>query len=39
VENSSGWYNKIVGEDGQYFHQKIVIPGVIRLLDLKIGES
>jgi SAM-dependent methyltransferase len=38
-ENSSGWYNKIVGEDGQYFHQRIVIPGVIRLLDLKIGES
>lgn len=32
-------YNKIVGEDGHYFHQHVVIPGVLRLLKLKQGDS
>jgi ubiquinone/menaquinone biosynthesis C-methylase UbiE len=32
-------YNKIVGEDGHYFHQHVVIPGVLRLLNLKRGDS
>ncbi len=35
----SKWYNKIVGEDGHYYHQHVVIPGVIRLLKIKDGES
>jgi ubiquinone/menaquinone biosynthesis C-methylase UbiE len=29
------WYNKVVGDDGHYYHQKIVIPGVLRLLNLE----
>lgn len=28
------WYRGIVGEEGHYYHQKIVIPGVLRLLNL-----
>lgn len=28
------WYNKIVGDEGHYYHQNIVLPGVIRLLEL-----
>ncbi len=30
----SKWYNKIVGEDGHYFHQQIVIPNLQRILDI-----
>lgn len=29
------WYHGTVGEDGHYYHKNIVIPGVLRLLDLK----
>jgi ubiquinone/menaquinone biosynthesis C-methylase UbiE len=30
------WYNKITrGGEGHYYHEHVVIPGVIRLLDLK----
>ena len=28
------WYNKITGEGGHYYHQHVVIPGVLRLLGL-----
>ncbi len=33
-ESSSKWYGEIVGEKGHYFHQALVIPGVMRLLDI-----
>lgn len=33
--NKSGkWYNKIVGDKGHYYHEHIVLPGVLRLLEL-----
>ncbi len=32
-------YNKIVGEDGHYYHQHVVIPGVLRLLNLKRNDA
>lgn len=28
------WYNKITGEGGHYYHEHVVIPGVLRLLSL-----
>ena len=28
------WYNKLVGDKGQYYHQHVVIPGVLKLLSL-----
>ncbi|MEI8124862.1 MAG: class I SAM-dependent methyltransferase [Parachlamydiaceae bacterium] len=28
------WYNKTVGDSGHYYHEHIVIPGVLRLLGL-----
>lgn len=31
----ASWYNKITGEGGHYYHQHVVIPGVLRLLNLK----
>lgn len=33
-EGVSGWYNKSVGKEGHYYHRKIVLPGVLRLLEL-----
>ncbi len=29
------WYNKLVGSDGHYYHQHLILPGVRRLLELK----
>lgn len=38
-ENSSRWYNKITGEKGHYYHEHVVIPGALKLLDLKPGDK
>lgn len=35
----SKWYQENVGESGHYYHQHVVIPGVLRLLDLHDGDS
>jgi ubiquinone/menaquinone biosynthesis C-methylase UbiE len=32
-ENVADWYDRLVGEQGSEFHQKIVLPGVLRLLN------
>jgi SAM-dependent methyltransferase len=37
-ETSSRWYDDIVGDQGHYYHQEIILPGVIRLLNLKAGD-
>jgi ubiquinone/menaquinone biosynthesis C-methylase UbiE len=35
-QNVAPWYNKITeGGSGHYFHQHVVIPGVVKLLNLK----
>jgi ubiquinone/menaquinone biosynthesis C-methylase UbiE len=33
-ENVGGWYNGIVGDEGHYFHQRIILPGVLKLLGI-----
>ncbi len=38
-KNSSSWYDKIVADEGHYYHQKIVLPNALRMLDLKKGDS
>lgn len=38
-EPVEGWYDKIVGEKGHYYHQKIVLPGVLKLLNLSPTAS
>lgn len=30
--NSSKWYNKIVGNEGHYYHEHVVLPGLKKLL-------
>jgi len=35
-ENSNEWYDRTVGAKGHYFHEKIILPGVLRLLGLSI---
>lgn len=37
-EKSSQWYNKIVDTSGHYYHEHTVIPGVLKLLNLKNGD-
>ncbi len=37
-ENVNTWYDQAVGDKGHYYHENIVIPGVLRLLDLGIGD-
>lgn len=32
---ASQWYNSIVGEEGHYYHQAIILPGLERLMQLK----
>lgn len=32
-ENSSGWYDRIVGSKGHYYHSQVIIPGVLKLLE------
>lgn len=34
-ENVGLWYQNLVGEQGHYYHQNIILPGVMRLLEIK----
>lgn len=33
------WYDRLVGESGSEYHREVVLPGVLRLLALKPGDS
>lgn len=33
-QNVAPWYDKLVGAEGHYYHQHVVLPGVLRLLNL-----
>jgi ubiquinone/menaquinone biosynthesis C-methylase UbiE len=35
----SSWYNKLVGDRGHYFHEHVIIPGVLRLLQLQTSSN
>jgi SAM-dependent methyltransferase len=35
----SDWYGKTVGEGGHYFHQQVILPKSLELLDLKDSSS
>jgi ubiquinone/menaquinone biosynthesis C-methylase UbiE len=34
----AGWYDQLVGDSGSEYHQKVVLPGVLRLLALQPNE-
>lgn len=34
-ETSANWYDKIVGTKGHYYHQQVIIPGILRLLEME----
>jgi ubiquinone/menaquinone biosynthesis C-methylase UbiE len=38
-DSSERWYTGCVGEKGHYYHQSVVLPGAVRLLKLKEGDS
>ena len=33
------WYDQFVGDEGSEYHQKIILPGVMRLLEMKSDHS
>ncbi|MCC7350805.1 MAG: class I SAM-dependent methyltransferase [Phycisphaerales bacterium] len=35
----AGWYDQLVGEEGSEYHRKVVLPGVLRLLNPQAGQS
>jgi SAM-dependent methyltransferase len=35
----AGWYDKLVGADGSDYHQNVILPGVMLLLDIQKGDS
>ncbi len=35
----STWYNDLVGNKGQYFHERIIIPKILRMLSLQKEDS
>lgn len=38
-ESSHKWYDALVGEKGHYYHEHVVLPHSLKLLDLKPGDS
>jgi ubiquinone/menaquinone biosynthesis C-methylase UbiE len=38
-EKSSKWYKKIVGDEGHYFHQKIIFPKIKQMINFDAIES
>lgn len=38
-ETSGRWYQKSVGEEGHYYHQSVILPGLARLLRLQEGDA
>jgi len=35
----SEWYGRVVGRKGLYYHERVILPGSLRLLDLKKASS
>lgn len=35
----AGWYDKLVGADGSDYHQHVILPAVMRLLNVNKGEG
>ena len=38
-ENSHSWYDKTVGEKGHYYHQSVIFPKALQLLNFKSGDK
>jgi ubiquinone/menaquinone biosynthesis C-methylase UbiE len=37
--NVADWYDQLVGESGSEYHQQVVVPGVLRLLQSETGQK
>ncbi|MCL2639423.1 MAG: class I SAM-dependent methyltransferase [Phycisphaerales bacterium] len=36
--NVADWYDQLVGDEGSEYHQHVILPGILRMLDLKGKE-
>ena len=37
--NVADWYDQLVGDEGSEYHQQVIIPGVLRMLDVKAERT
>jgi SAM-dependent methyltransferase len=35
----AGWYDELVGDSGSEYHREVILPGVLRVLELKEGSG
>lgn len=38
-DSGSEWYDHLVGDEGHYYHRHVVLPGILRLLDLQPAST
>ncbi len=38
-ESSSRWYDGIVGSEGHYYHKNLILPKLLKMMDLKSGDK
>ncbi len=38
-QSSSKWYNRLVGDQGHYYHEHIILPNVLKLLNLNLNSK
>ncbi len=38
-DHVSNWYDNLVGSKGQYYHQHVIFPNALRLLELSVGMN
>jgi ubiquinone/menaquinone biosynthesis C-methylase UbiE len=38
-QSVDGWYDKLVGDEGHYYHRQVVLPGLLKLLKFSEGAD
>lgn len=38
-DNSDRWYGELVGDKGHHYHQAVILPNLLKIIDLKPGQS
>lgn len=38
-EGAAKWYDQSVGEKGHYYHQEVIVPGLLRLMDIEKAKE
>jgi len=38
-EGVSDWYDRVVGQEGHYYHKALILPNVLKILNLREGQN